>query len=210
MTIRIILVDDHYLLREALREKLAKEADIDIIGEAGDGRAALQLAAELKPDVVVLDISLGDMSGVDIAGQITANHPHIKIVALSMHSDKRFVMEMLKAGASGYVTKTAASTELLNAIRTVMAGRRYVGAEVADALVDGVQTGASNQAQLGRREREVLRLIAEGLRTQDIADRMFISAGTVEVHRRNIMRKLDLHTVAELTKYAIREGITSL
>jgi two-component system NarL family response regulator len=210
MAIRIILVDDHYLLREALREKLAKEADIDIVGEAGDGPAALQLVAELKPDVVVLDISLREMSGVDIAAHIAANHAQIKIVALSMHSDKRFVMEMFKAGAVGYVTKTAASTELLNAIRCVAMGKRYVGAEVADALVDGVQTATNNQAQLGRREREVLRLIAEGLRTADIADRLFISAGTVEVHRRNIMRKLDLHTVAELTKYAIREGITAL
>ena len=210
MAIRIILVDDHYLLREALREKLEKEIDIDIVGEAGDGNTALQLVAELLPDVVVLDISLREMSGVDIAAQITADYPQIKIVALSMHSDKRFVMQMLKAGAAGYVTKTAASTELLTAIRTVAAGKRYVGAEVADALIDGVQTSTNSQTQLGRREREVLRLLAEGLRTSDIADRLFISAGTVEVHRRNIMRKLDLHTVAELTKYAIREGITSL
>ncbi len=210
MIIRIILVDDHYLLREALREKLAKEADIDIVGEAGNGHAALQLVAELLPDVVVLDISLGDMSGVDIAAQITAGYPRSKIVALSMHSDKRFVVEMLKAGAGGYVTKTAASTELLSAIRAVAAGKRYIGAEVADALVDDIQGSATNQVQLGRREREVLSLLAEGLRTADIANKLHISAGTVEVHRRNIMRKLDLHTVAELTKYAIREGITSL
>lgn len=210
MTIRVILVDDHYLLREALREKLEKEIDINIIGEAGDGYAALRLVAELMPDVVVLDISLREMSGIDIAAQMTVDYPQIKIVALSMHSDKRFVMEMLKAGAAGYVTKTAASTELLTAIRTVASGKRYVGAEVADALVDGVQTSSNRKEQLGRREREVLRLLAEGLRTSDIADRLYISAGTVEVHRRNIMRKLNLHTVAELTKYAIREGITSL
>ncbi|MFT3931085.1 MAG: response regulator transcription factor [Spongiibacteraceae bacterium] len=210
MAIRVILVDDHYLLREALREKLEKEVDIEIVGEAGDGHSALHLIAELKPDVVVLDISLCEMSGVDIAAQIKANHSTIKVLALSMHSDKRFVMEMLKAGASGYVTKTAASTELLSAIRAVAVGKHYVGAEVANALVDGVQNGTDSQTQLGRREREVLRLLAEGLRTQDIADRLYISSGTVEVHRRNIMRKLDLHTIAELTKYAIREGITSL
>lgn len=210
MAIRIILVDDHYLLREALREKLGKETDIEIIGEAGDGPAALQLIAELTPDVVVLDIGLKDMSGVEIAARITTDHAGIKIVALSMHSDKRFVMEMLKAGAVGYVTKTAASTELLGAIRAVAEGKRYLGAEVAGALVDGVQQGANGQGQLGRREREVLQLLAEGLRTQEIADKLFISSGTVEVHRRNIMRKLDLHTVAELTKYAIREGITTL
>ena len=203
-----MLVDDHYLLREALREKLAKEADIDIVGEAGDGPTALRLAAELQPDIVVLDIGLKEMSGVEIAARLTADHAAIRIVALSMHSDKRFVVEMLKAGAAGYVTKTAASTELLGAIRTVAAGQRYLGSEVAGALVDDMR--GEGQTQLGRREREVLRLLAEGLRTQDIADKLFISAGTVEVHRRNIMRKLDLHTIAELTKYAIREGITSL
>lgn len=208
MTIRIILVDDHHLLREVLREKLAKEADIDIVGEAADGRAALQLTAQLMPDIVILDISLPQMNGVELATRITAAYKSVKVVALSMHADKRFVTEMFKAGASGYVTKTAAATELLNAIRSVAAGKRYLGAEVADALVDGVRT--DGQSQLGRREREVLGLLAEGLRTQDIADRLHISAGTVEVHRRNIMRKLDLHTVAELTKYAIREGISSL
>jgi len=208
VTIRLILVDDHHLLREVLREKLAKEIDIDIVGEAADGRTALQLTAELKPDIVVLDISLPEMNGVELATHITSKHNTVKVVALSMHADKRFVTEMFKAGASGYVTKTAAATELLSAIRTVAAGKRYLGAEVADALVDGVQT--DGQSQLGRREREVLGLLAEGLRTQDIADRLHISAGTVEVHRRNIMRKLDLHTVAELTKYAVREGISSL
>lgn len=208
MTIRIILVDDHHLLREVLREKLAKEADIDIVGEAADGRAALRLTAELLPDIVILDISLPEMNGVELATRITAAHGSVRIVALSMHADKRFVTEMFKAGASGYVTKTAAATELLSAIRAVAAGKRYLGEEVADALVDGVQTDA--QSQLGRREREVLGLLAEGLRTQDIADRLHISSGTVEVHRRNIMRKLDLHTIAELTRYAIRQGISTL
>jgi two-component system NarL family response regulator len=208
MAIRIVLVDDHHLLREALREKLAKEADIDIVGEAADGNTALRLAAELVPDIVVLDITLPEMNGIEIATRITAAQSGIRVVALSMHSDKRFVTEMFKAGASGYVTKTAAAAELLAAIRAVAIGKRYLGAEVADALVDGIK--ASGHAELGRREREVLCLLTEGLRTQDIADRLHISAGTVEVHRRNIMRKLDLHTVAELTRYAIREGITSL
>lgn len=211
MATRIILVDDHDMLREALREKLEREADIDVIGEAGDGPAALRLVADTAPDIVVLDIGLPDMNGVEIAARLSAEHAAVKVIALSMYSDKRFVLEMLKAGAQGYVTKTSAGAELLNAIRTVAAGKRYLGAEAAAALADGVQEeAAGNSVRLGRREREVLGLLAEGLRTSEIADRLFISTGTVEVHRRNIMRKLDLHTVAELTKYAIREGITSL
>lgn len=211
MAIRIILVDDHHLLREALREKLSKEADFDIVGEAGDGRSALQLIAELVPDIVLLDIGLPEMNGVEIATRIGADHPSVKIIALSMYSDKRFVMEMLKAGAAGYVTKTADGMELLNALRAVATGKRYLSTEVAAALADGVQEAAADSStRLGRREREVLRLLAEGQRTADIATRLHISAGTVEVHRRNIMRKLDLHTIAELTRYAIREGIAAL
>lgn len=210
MTIRTMLVDDHHLLREALREKLEKEADIEIVGEAGLGREALKLIDELTPDVVVLDIALPDMSGVDIATYISGEHRHVKIVALSMYSDKRFVIEMLKSGASGYVTKTAGVTELLSAIRAVALGRRYLCPEVANTLIDNIQLKQSGSVRLGRRERAVLQLLAEGRRSADIAEQLHISTSTVEVHRRNIMRKLGLHTVAELTKYAIREGLTGL
>lgn len=210
MTIRTMLVDDHHLLREALREKLEKEADIDIVGEAGRGCDALKLIDELAPDVVVLDIALPDMSGVEIAKYIGSGHRHVKIVALSMYSDKRFVIEMLKSGASGYVTKTAGVTELLSAIRAVALGRRYLCLEVAETLIENIQLKQSGAARLGRRECAVLKLLAEGQRSADIAVQLHISTSTVEVHRRNIMRKLGLHTVAELTKYAIREGITGL
>lgn len=210
MAIRIILVDDHHLLREALREKLSREADLEVIGEASDGRSALRLVAEMAPDIVLLDIGLPEMNGIEIAARINADYSRVKTIALSMYSDKRFVMEMLKAGASGYVTKTADGVELLNAVRAVAAGKRYLGTEVAAALADGMHQEADGSTRLGRREREVLRLLAEGRRTADIAEHLHISAGTVEVHRRNIMRKLDLHTVAELTRYAIREGIASL
>lgn len=210
MAIRIMLVEDHHLLREALREKLSREADLDIVGEAADGRSALRQLEELSPDIVLLDIGLPEMNGIEIATRIAANHPSVKTIALSMYSDKRFVVEMLKAGASGYVTKTADGVELLNALRAVAAGKRYLGTEVAAALADVVRNEADGGVRLGRREREVLQLLAEGQRTADIAKRLHISAGTVEVHRRNIMRKLDIHTVAELTRYAIREGIASL
>lgn len=210
MTIRTVLVDDHHLLREALREKLEKEADIEIVGEAGCGRGALKLIDELTPDVVVLDIALPDMSGIEIAMSIASEHSSVKIVALSMYSDKRFVIEMLKSGASGYVTKTAGVTELLSAIRAVALGRRYLCPEVAETLIENIQLKQSGSARLGKRERSVLQLLAEGRRSADIAEQLHISTSTVEVHRRNIMRKLGLHTVAELTKYAIREGITGL
>lgn len=210
MGIRIFLVDDHHLLREALREKLSREIDFDIVGEAGDGPSALAMIANVAPDVVLLDIGLPDMNGVEIATRLAGRDCSAKIVALSMYSDKRFVMEMLKAGAAGYVTKTADGTELLDAVRAVFAGKRYLSTDVVTALADGAGAGADDGRRLGRREQEVLRLLAEGRRTADIADHLHISPGTVEVHRRNIMRKLDLHTVAELTRYAIREGITSL
>lgn len=204
MSIRIMLVDDHQLLREALREKLEKEFDMEIIGEVSDGRSAMTLVQFSAPDVLLLDIGLPDMSGVDVAKWIKVHHPSTKVIALSMYADKRFVGEMLKAGTRGYVTKTTGGEELLKAIRSVAAGDSYLCQEVANALVNTIQEASI----LGQREREVLRLLAEGHRSAEIAERMHIALGTVEVHRRNIMRKLNLHTVAELTKYAIREGIT--
>lgn len=206
MPIRIILVDDHHLLREALREKLEKEIDIEVIGEVSDGHSALKLIEELAPDLVLLDIALPDINGIEVARRVSAKHAAVKIIALSMYADKRFVTEAIKAGAAGYVTKTTGSAELLNAIRSVAAGKSYLCQEVAGALVDNIQESTT----LGRREREVLRLLAEGKRSADIAELLHIAVSTVDVHRRNIMRKLNLHTVAALTKYAVREGITNI
>lgn len=212
MTIRVLLVDDHRLLREALRDALVREPDITVAGEAGDGRSTLELAAKLAPDVIVLDIGLPDLNGIEVAARLLEAQPDVKIVALSAYADKRFVSEMLHAGAAAYVTKSSAATELVRAIRAVAAGQSYLCPEVAGAVVSEVrgrgQRGAAER--LGRREREVLRLIAEGARSLEIAEQLHISPGTVEVHRRNIMRKLGLRTVAELTKYAIREGLISL
>jgi two-component system NarL family response regulator len=205
VTIRIILVDDHQLLREALRDKLEKEVDIEIIGMASDGRAAIELIEASAPDIVLLDIGLPDMSGVEVSAWVNARCPAVKVIALSMYADKRFASEMLKTGARGYVTKTTGGDELLKAIRTVAAGDSYLCHEVAGAIIHTIQ----EPSILGRREREVLRHLAEGQRSAEIAKQLHIALGTVEVHRRNIMRKLNLHSVAELTKYAIREGITS-
>lgn len=212
MTIRVLLVEDHCMVREALREVLSKVPDIKVVGEAGGAGDGLSLAASLTPDVVVLDIRLPDLNGIDMATRLREAGSTAKILALSAFSDKHFVTEMLRAGASGYVTKSAAGTELVRAIRAVASGQGYFSPEIAGTLVNDVRERASAPAQLplARREREVLRLIAEGMRSPGIASRLKITAATVEVHRRNIMRKLGLRTVAELTKHAIREGLVSL
>ena len=206
--ITVLLADDHRLVREALRSALAQEADIRVVAEVGEGAAAIESVRSLQPDVVVLDIGLPDLNGIEVAARVQALHLPTRIVALSAYSDKRFVTEMLRAGAAAYVSKSAAGTELVVAIRAVAAGGSYLSPDVAGALVAEVR-GAEPDGQvgLGRREREVLRLIAEGERSAAIAEALHISAATVEVHRRNIMRKLGLHTVAELTRYAVREGI---
>jgi DNA-binding NarL/FixJ family response regulator len=214
MTIRVLIADDHRMLRDALRTMLEKEPDVEVVGEAGDGRATLELARELQPDIVVLDIAMPDLNGVEASARLRARNPGVGVVALSAYSDKRFILEMLKAGASGYVVKAAAGTELLRAIRAVAKGQSYLCPEAASAVISDVTADSSTPSvaatRLGRREREVLQLLAEGERSPAIAARLHISVATVEAHRRNIMRKLNLHSVAELTKYAIREGLTGL
>jgi two-component system NarL family response regulator len=212
MSIRVLLVEDHRMVREALCGVLAQLPDIEIVGEAGDAHQALEQAAALAPDVVVLDIRLPDLNGVEVAARLRDAGNPAKVVALSAFSDKRFVTAMLRSGASAYVTKSAAGTELVRAIRAVADDQGYFSPEIAATLVSEMRapSDADEARPLARREREVLRLIAEGLRSSGIAEKLHVSLGTVEVHRRNIMRKLGLRTVAELTKYAIREGIVSL
>ena len=212
MKIRVLLVEDHRMVREALREVLTRVPDIEVVGEAGDAHEGLRLASSLGPDVIVLDIRLPDLNGIEVAARLRDSGSTAKIVALSAFSDKRFVTEMLRAGASGYVTKSAAGTELVSAIRAVAGGQGYFSPEIAATLVAEVRARATTSAPqpLARREREVLRLIAEGARSTEIATQLHITVATVEVHRRNIIRKLGLRTVAELTRHAIREGIASL
>ena len=212
MTTRVLLVEDHRMVREALSEVLARVPDIEVIGEAGNAQDALDQAALLKPDVVVLDIRLPDLNGIEVAARLRDAGCCAKVVALSAFADKRFVTAMLRSGASAYVTKSAAGTELVRAIRAVAAGQGYFSPEIAGALVSEVRERplAGEAPPLGRREREVLRLIADGMRSPAIAEQLHVSVATIEVHRRNIMRKLGIRTVAELTKHAIREGIISL
>ena len=212
MTISVILVEDHQMVREALREVLTRESGIAVVGEAGAAREAFEQVEAFCPDVVVLDIRLPDLNGIEVAARLHDADTHAKIVALSAFSDKRFVMAMLRAGASAYVSKSDAGTELVRAIRAVASGHHYFSPDIANALLaeaPGALAG-EDRPVLARREREVLRLIAEGVRSPAIAEQMHVSVATIEVHRRNIMRKLGMRTVAELTKHAIREGIVTL
>jgi DNA-binding NarL/FixJ family response regulator len=212
VSISVFLVEDHKMVREALRDVLTKEADIKVVGEAGDARETLEQVRTLQPDVVVLDIRLPDLNGIEVAARLRDANSRSKIVALSAFSDKRFVTAMLRAGASAYVSKSAAGTELVRAIRAAALGQGYFSPDIVKAVVEEVRDGPfdGDRPQLARREREVLRLIAEGVRSPAIAEELKVSVATIEVHRRNIMRKLGLRTVAELTKHAIREGIVSL
>jgi len=214
MSIRIALADDHRMFREALASTLALAPDIRIVGEAGSGRAAIEMAEKLRPEILVLDIAMPDMNGIEVAQRLRASCPEVKVIALSGHVDKRFVQEMLKAGASGYVAKAAAGADLVRAIRAVAKGQEYLSSEVTAAVLRDYRVSSSGETPpsslLGRRERQVLALIAEGERSPKIAARLGISPATVEAHRRNIMRKLGIHSVAALTRYAIREGLVSI
>jgi two-component system NarL family response regulator len=211
----LILADDHQMVREGLRLILARVPRIEVVGEATTGLGTVELVHELLPDIVVMDIGMPDLNGVDATRQIKAQHPNIEVIGLSAYSDRRYVLRMLESGAAGYVQKAAAGDELIRAIESVSMGRRYLSPEIAHTVVDSYVNRVfpgelSPLAQLGGREREVLQLLAEGGTSKQIAVTLHISARTVETHRRNIMKKLDLHNIAELTKYAIREGLVRL
>ncbi len=214
MTIRALLVDDHVMLREGLRAVLDGEPEIEVVGESADGLDAIEQAQSLRPDVVVMDISMRRMDGISATREIRLRLPACRVVALSVHSDRRYLERMLEAGAKGYVLKEAAAKELLQAIREVARGGTYVSPQLADdprarSAGSGVPERDAYR-RLAPREREVLKLLSEGETSRRIATQLSISPRTVETHRRNIMRKLGLRSVAELTKYAIREGLTSV
>jgi two-component system response regulator NreC len=212
---KILLADDHRMVRAGLRSLLEAEAGLDVVAEADDGRTAVKLAAEVAPDVVIMDISMPDLNGVEATRQIRSapEGESPKVIALSGHTDKRFTLEMLKAGASGYVLKDSAFEELAKAVRAVVADQIYLSPGVADVVVRDAVGGPGHEpafARLSPREREVLQLTAEGKAMKEIAAHLHVSIKTVETHRRNLMEKLNLHSVAELTKFAVREGMTSL
>jgi len=211
MTIRIVLADDHKILLETLSLLLESEPGIKVVGVATDGHAVRKLVESLRPDAVVMDIGMPGMNGIEATRRLTAEYPKIKVIALSALAQKQYVLEMLEAGAAAYVIKENAGSELVRALYAVLKGQKYLCPEVAASVVDHTYHHPMESVpQLGPREREVLQLLAEGGSSPVIAQRLYISTSTVEVHRRNIMKKLDLHSVAELTKYAIRNGLTSI
>jgi DNA-binding NarL/FixJ family response regulator len=215
MSQRILLADDHKILREGIRALLESQPGLTVVGEADNGRTAVAMAKELMPDVVVLDIGMPELNGVEAARRMIHENPRLRIIALSMHSDRRFVSEMLKAGASAYLLKDGAFEELVEAIQAVTAGNVYLSPGIAGVVVDDYVSQIGDPVRtafgvLSSREREVLQLMSEGLATKQIAASLRVSVKTVETHRRQIMEKLDLHSVAELTKYAIREGLTTV
>ncbi len=215
MATRILLADDHKILRDGLHLLISKQNGLKVIGEAENGLKAVAMALKLSPDIVLMDIGMPYLNGTESTRQITNHDKNIRVIGLSMHSDRRYVSEMLKAGASGYLVKNSAFEELTEAIHTVMMGCTYLSPVVAKAFVkeyrrDTTVRDNSAFAVLTERERQVLQLIAEGRKTREIADCLYISIKTVETHRMHIMKKLSLTSIAELTKYAIREGLASL
>lgn len=214
MGLRIIIADDHKIMREGLRTLLERHEEFQIIAEAGDGRTAVRIADELNPDLVVMDTIMPDLNGIEATRQIIGRNPKIKVIALSMYSDKQFVMQMLQAGASGYILKDCVFKELVYAIQSVVDGYIYLSPKINTILLkeqvfETREVNSSVFTLLSNREREVLQLIAEGKSTKEIAEALFVSVKTIETHRQQIMNKLNIHSIAGLTKYAIREGLTS-
>jgi DNA-binding NarL/FixJ family response regulator len=211
---RIVLVDDHRLFRACLKSMLNKE-DFQVVGEADDGRDGLRLIAKLKPQAVITDISMGGRNGIEFTRQIHRGFPDVKVLIVSMHNESRFIMESFAAGASGYLLKDSGFEEVSNALKVVLAGRKYIGPDVAEivvgrAVAHWLSESQSQVPKISSREREVLQLVAEGKSTKEIAASLYVSIKTVETHRRQIMGRLNLPNIPQLTKFAIREGITSI
>ena len=213
--IKVAIADDHMIFRDGLRSLLDRQLDMEVVAEADNGRIAIKHAKELSPDVVIMDIGMSELNGIDATRQIVKMSLGVKVLALSMYSDKRFVKEMLKAGASGYMLKDSAFTELIDAIRVVVGGKIYISPGVAsivleDYLGDSTQRESSIRSLLTSREIEVLQLLAEGKSTKQIALSLSLSIKTIESRRARIMQKIGIDNIADLTKYAIREGIIAL
>jgi two-component system response regulator NreC len=215
MSIRVILADDHTIVRHGLSKLIQQQEDMEVIAQAGDGHSTVELTRELAPDMVIMDIGMPDLNGIDATRQIINDFPQVKIIGLSMHSGKKFVIEMLKAGASGYLLKDCALEELVTAIKTVAGGKIYLSPSITDVVVENYVRNSKKKERsafslLSEREREVLQLMAEGKTTKQIGQRLHISPKTVEGHRLRLMSKLNMDSIAQLTKYAIQEGLTSL
>lgn len=214
-SVRIVIADDHKLMREGLSSLLNQQEDIQVIGQATNGREAVQLAERENPDVVVMDVSMPDLNGIDATRQIVSRSPRTRVIALSMHSDRQFVAEMFRAGARGYLLKDSAFEELSSAITRVAKNETYIAPKISGFKLEEYTKNDDRgelliTPRLSEREREVLQMMAEGKGTKEIAADLHLSAKTVETHRQHLMDKLDMYSVAELTKFAIRQGLTTL
>jgi DNA-binding NarL/FixJ family response regulator len=215
MNIRVLLVDDHAIIREGLRSLLEKQPEMEVVADTDDGRKAFDLVRELLPDIIIMDITMPGLNGIEATRRIIDEFPAVKVIALSIHSKRRYVADMLSAGAAGYILKECLFDELVQAIKAVAAGGRYLSPRIADVVVSDYVKRLSATADLPfealkTREREVLQLVAEGKSTKQIALYLHLSSKTIEANRRQIMEKLNIYSVAELTKYAVREGLTTL
>jgi two-component system response regulator NreC len=215
MNVRILLADDHKIVRDGLRALLENQPGMSVVAEADNGRATVRLARSLLPDLVIMDIGMPDLNGIDATRQITSELPRVKVIALSMHSDRRFVVQMFRAGASGYLLKDCAFEELTRAVQAVLKNQTYLSPAVAGPVMEDYihqlsTAPGGDYSVLSPREREVLQLLAEGKSTKEAAALLCVSVKTIETHRQQIMNKLDIHSIAELIKYAIREGLTTL
>ncbi len=213
-TLKVVIADDHVIVRDGLRSLLERQPDMEVVAEADNGRIALKLVKELSPDVVIMDIGMRELNGIDATRQIVKMSPGVKVLALSMYSDKRFIKGMLKAGASGYMLKDSAFKELIAAIRVIVVNKIYISPSVAsiiteDYLKQSPESDGSTRSLLSSRELEVLQLLVEGMSTKQIASNLRLSIKTIESHRSRIMKKIDVNNIADLTRYAIREGIIS-
>ena len=213
--ITVVLADDHMIIRDGLRALLERQPDMEVVAEADNGRTALKHVKELSPDIVIMDIGMRELNGIDATRQIVKKSPGVKVLALSMYSDKRFIKGMLKAGASGYMLKDSAFKELIDAIRVIIDDKTYISPSIASIVMDDYldnspEKDGSMRALLTSRELEVLQLLAEGKSTKQIALSLDLSIKTIESHRNKVMQKINVSNIADLTKYAIREGIISL
>jgi len=213
--IHLIIADDHKLFRLGLRQLLDRQKLIKVVGEAANGFEAVTLAHDLKPDIVLMDISMPELNGIEATRRIVDEDAAVHVIMLSMHADRRYIQEALRAGAKGYLLKDSAPEEVVRAIGKVMRGQFYLSMKINEQVIaDFIRLTETDKptpfSLLSAREREVLQLLAEGKSTREIGDKLSVSAKTVETHRQHIMEKLNMHTVAELTKYAIREGLTTL
>jgi len=212
---RIVIAEDHTILREGLRALISSQEDLEVVGEAGDGREAVRQVEGLTPDLILMDLSMPKMNGVEAIREIRKRIPQTRILALTVHKTEEFILEVLQAGADGYIPKDASSNELMMAIRSVLVGERYLCPSVSRVVIEGylesrrTPESSTPWETLTKREREILKLIAEGHKNKEIADYLCISVKTVEKHRANLMKKLDLHSAAALTAYAMERGLVT-